>query len=104
MNAFSRSTDLDKDIEDILDYTIDNFGADQAFRYLASLEACFRKLAEMPGMGRPCPAIGNDLFRFEHESHVIFYLRRPSGIFLCRALQKSRMPGASLFDSSLTES
>lgn len=103
MSAFSRSTDLDKDVEGILDYTVDNWGADQAFRYLDGLEGCFGKLAEMPGMGRSCPAIRNDLFRFEHESHVIFYLRRSHDIFICRVLHKSRMPGATLFNSSLAE-
>lgn len=63
----SRAAD---DLAKIADYTIDNFGVEQARRYRDALEACFCHLAENPRLGRDAGEVAPDLRRHEHQSHI----------------------------------
>ena len=78
-----------KDIEDILDHSIVEFGVLQTETYYAALTRCLELLGDNPGMGSNADDIRPGYRRFPHESHVIFYMSRAHDILIVRILYKS---------------
>lgn len=76
------------DLESIANYTIERFGIKQARRYRDGLDHVFHTLAEEPLRGRSAAHLANEMRRFEHESHIIFYRTVDQGIFVVRILHE----------------
>jgi toxin ParE1/3/4 len=79
-------------------YALRIWGEAQADRYLNGLEACCKRLAESPLLGRICDEIYPDLQRpglrrMEQGRHVVFYRQQGAGIFVSRILHRSMLPG-----------
>ena len=74
------------DLAEIADYTIESFGIMQARRYRDDLDACFRDLAQHPRLGRSADRLAPGLWRFEHRSHVVFYMEDADGVLIVRVL------------------
>lgn len=87
------------DVRGIIRYTTLKWSAEQAARYSAGLQKCFRMLAQTPGMGRACDPISVGLRRFEHGKHVVFYRMVASGILITRVLHQQMLPSKSRFES-----
>ena len=75
-----------RDLEAIAEYTIDRFGIEQARHYRDQLGACFRQIADNPGLGRCAEQLGAGLRRYEYRSHIIFYQAVESDIMIVRVL------------------
>ena len=54
MAKYRLSRLAEADLSDIATYTLRTWGRDQAIRYVDDLEACCRKLADNPDLGRAC--------------------------------------------------
>jgi toxin ParE1/3/4 len=67
------------DVESIYEYSVLNFGPEQAGAYFDSLFARFALLAEYSGLGHDYGHITPGLRRFEQASHSIYYIRRDDG-------------------------
>lgn len=80
MADYALSQKADEDLEGIYAYSFRNFGEQKADAYLFSLHDCFLTLADNPGLGRDYGFIFPNIFRFDHESHSIFYSVRDTGI------------------------
>lgn len=80
------------DLAEILDYTVDTWGEEQASNYVEELARCFQMLADSPGLGRACDPIFPGIRRFEQGKHVIFYKADRNGITVSRILHQSRLP------------
>ncbi|MDC9715589.1 MAG: type II toxin-antitoxin system RelE/ParE family toxin [Gammaproteobacteria bacterium] len=78
-----------KDINVILDWTIDNFGANAMFEYHRSLTQCFTTLGENPNLGVSVESIRKGYWCFYHRSHAVFYTYCNSKVFIVRVLHKS---------------
>ena len=74
------------DLAGIASYTIEALGIEQARRYRDGLDICFRNLAANPRLGRSAEDLAPDLRRFEHRSHVVFYLEHEGGVLIVRIL------------------
>ncbi|HUX45344.1 MAG TPA: type II toxin-antitoxin system RelE/ParE family toxin [Terracidiphilus sp.] len=88
------------DLIEIADYTLDTWGAGQAYYYLDSLGACFQQLAHTPEMGRTCDAVRPGYRRIEHEKHIVFYRIEGDGIFISRILHQRMLPARHLMEDS----
>lgn len=77
---------------DIANYTLDNWGLDQAVRYTNRLYDDFDLLAGQPSLGRACESLAPGLRRFEVDKHVVFYLPAPAGILVVRIFHQSVLP------------
>lgn len=86
MADYSLSRRAAIDLEAIAEFTIDRFGIKQARRYRDELKNCFTNLAENPTMGRRAEQLARGLRRFEHGSHIIFYLPVEDGVLVVRVL------------------
>jgi toxin ParE1/3/4 len=86
MPVYQLSRDAAKDLHAIAIYTVDTFGAQQAQLYADGLEQCLITIADNPFIGRERGHIRPSLRSFKHESHVIYYLMRDSGLYIVRVL------------------
>ena len=98
------SNDAENDIAIIADYATDEWGQDQAERYISEIDRRIEQIEKMPGMGRACLDIHPGLYRIEEGQHTISYLPVPNGIFICRVLHKRMLVGYEDFLSSFSES
>lgn len=80
------------DLIEVGDYTLDQWGIDQANRYLDSLEKCFDLIAANPEIGRKCDKLRKGYRRIEHERHVIFYRGDKEGVLIVRILHLRVLP------------
>ena len=80
----------DKDLEDIFDYTFDEFGFDQAEKYLLEIEEIFQNLIANPQIGKKRDEIKQDLYSFPKDNHIIFYRILDNHIRIVRVLHGSR--------------
>ncbi|MEA1849049.1 type II toxin-antitoxin system RelE/ParE family toxin [Chryseobacterium sp. MHB01] len=80
----------DKDLEDIFDYTLNNFGFDQAEKYLLEIEEVFQILVLHPESGKARNEIKEGLYSFPKDNHIIFYRVLDKYIRIVRILHGSR--------------
>lgn len=87
MARYLLSKSAASDIEKIADYTIGNFGINQARLYRDGLISCFQDLAVRPESGRLYLHKNKTLLlRYRYKSHVVFYKRTNFGILIVRIL------------------
>lgn len=82
----------ESDLAGIADHTIETLGIEQARRYRDGLEACFGRLADNPRLGRNAENLAPNLRRFEHRSHVVFYVECDNDVVIVRILHASMDP------------
>jgi len=61
-SSYELSLKSDKDIDDIINYTIKNFGANQAIKYTSVLKSLFEHLLFNPYLGKERIEIKNTAF------------------------------------------
>lgn len=88
MAKFQLTNRAATDLSDIADFTIQNFGIEQARFYRDGLNNCFEILAENPQLGRSAADLAPNLKRYEYQAHVVFYLSKDSGILIVRILHQ----------------
>jgi len=82
------------DLAEIAEYTIERFGLEQSRRYRDGLKTCFVQLTNNPALGRSAEQLVPGLQRFEHQSHVVFYISEPGNLLIVRVLHSSMdVPG-----------
>ena len=89
MNSYRLSRLAAADLQEIAEYTIERFGILQARSYRDSLKICFVQLANNPELGRRAEHLMHGLQRFEHQSHVVFYISEPGNLLIVRVLHSS---------------
>ena len=68
------------DLEAIWDYTVKQWGVEQAERYLQELFGCFEELAANPRLGRERDDVKAGYRSFPQGRHVVFYVIASAGI------------------------
>lgn len=86
------SGEADRDLEDILLFTIERWSLAQAERYGVELHRTFTLLAEAPEIGRRIDHIRSGYRRFEHRSHSIYYVMTAGGVTIMRVLHSRMRP------------
>ena len=89
MNSYRLSRLAATDLQEIAEYTIERFGIEQARRYRDGLKTCFVQLADNSALGRGAEMLIRGLRRFEHQSHVVFYMSEPENLLIVRVLHSS---------------
>src|SRR5260370_16319910 len=92
MSTYKRTVKARSDLADILLYTTDTWGEEQAERYLSLLSDGFDLLAQKPGIGHGCDPLAPGLRRFERGKHVIFYKPGRGSIVISRILHHTTLP------------
>ena len=82
----------ERDLERIIDYTVERWGASQANTYLDGLETRAQLLADNPDLGTKREALSEGLLSFPFESHILYYMKQPRGITIIRVLHQNMDP------------
>jgi len=77
------------DLEAIWDYTVEQWGVEQAERYLDILFTCFDDLANNPQLGRQRDDVKPGYRSFPQGRHVVFYVFAPTGIEIIGIVHQS---------------
>lgn len=84
---YKLSNSAARDLENLLEYSLTEFGLAQAESYFNTLSHCLGLLASNPEMGRSVEDIRPGYLRFVHQQHLIFYKRsKRYGILVVRIL------------------
>ncbi|WP_379968577.1 type II toxin-antitoxin system RelE/ParE family toxin [Epilithonimonas sp. UC225_85] len=80
----------DEDLEGIFDYTMTEFGFEQAEKYLTEIEEVFQSLLINPELGKKRNEIKQGLYSVLKHNHIIFYRILETHIRIVRVLHGSR--------------
>ena len=84
------TNEADNDLSDIFDYTENDFGYNQAIKYLSDIKITLIKISRNPEIGRKRNDLKKGIFSFPEQSHVIFYLIKNKVLTITRVLHASR--------------
>ena len=90
MSRYLLSPRARADLDDIWDYTVETWSAEQAERYIRILQQAIETIAADPTRGRACDDIRPGYRKFSVGSHVIFYRRLDSAVDVIRILHQRR--------------
>ena len=76
------------DVDDIWEYTAQQWGERQAEIYISLIEEGVDEIADNPGVGRPCDDVRPGYRRYPVGSHVLFYRVRAADIVVVRILHQ----------------
>jgi len=87
-----------QDYEDILLFSVEQWGELQAAKYRNLLDRSLERLLEFPEMGRLIPEILAGGRRMKAGEHVVFYTVTADAIIIHRLLHKNRLPTSGMMD------
>ncbi|MFV1984965.1 MAG: type II toxin-antitoxin system RelE/ParE family toxin [Thiohalomonadales bacterium] len=93
---YQLTEEADRDVEEILAYSVKSFGVAQAQHYFEALKECIELLADNPNMGHSAEDILPEYLCFPHENHIIFYKNLSSSILVVRILHERMDPNLHL--------
>jgi toxin ParE1/3/4 len=76
MRSFDLTKKAEADLEGIIRYTTRNWGAQQAQKYLKTLEGACEMLASNPNLSINIKEVDKDLYMMHCEHHYLVCLRR----------------------------
>ena len=85
-----------EDMEAVWLYSLNQWGADRADRYIDDLTAAFELLAHNPGAGSRCDNIRRGYRRYPVVRHVVYYRAAAAGIEIVRVLHDRMLPSRHL--------
>jgi toxin ParE1/3/4 len=74
------------DLELIWDYTVENFGSNQALIYTDGLDSACRLLAEAPLINRPRTEYEPEIRIYPHAEHLLLYVLNDGVVEIIRIL------------------
>lgn len=90
INYYELSYEADLDLDAIFDYTENEYGFNQAVKYLTDIDNVFNSLIENPNIGRARNEIKKGLFSLTEQKHIIFYRILNNYIRIVRVLHGSK--------------
>ena len=77
------------DLDDIRDFSVEQFGVKRAILYLDSIEHALRRLIDHSRIGSQRADIGEAVLSYPVGEHRIFYEARPGQVHVIRVLHKA---------------
>lgn len=88
MTKFVLSNKADKDLADIFEYGILNFGVERATEYLLGINEKFQYISENKELGRSAEEISKGLKRITYNKHVVFFKEQQDAVLIVRVLRR----------------
>jgi toxin ParE1/3/4 len=84
------------DLEEIGDYTLEDWGDAKLVEYMTMLNNAFRALAGDPNLGRSADDVREGYFRHHVGSHMVYFRRKKTGVEIVRILHETMSPARHL--------
>jgi toxin ParE1/3/4 len=97
VTGYRLSRRADEDLLDIAAYGEARWGEAVALAYLDRLQAAAQRVANMPGLARPCDTLRPGYRRIEEGSHVLLMKQDAAGLLVVRILHARQLPTLNLF-------
>ncbi len=81
MTGYRLSRPARRDLDTIVEHTVDQWGAAQAEAYIRTIRQAFELLVDAPGLGRTCDDIRPGYRKYPVGSHVILFRLGDTGVF-----------------------
>jgi len=88
MPHYEFTHEAERDLEAITDFTCEQWGRQQAEKYLKGLNELAQNLADNPALGMSRGVLLEGLLSFPYLSHVLYYVQQAHGITIIRVLHK----------------
>ena len=88
VKSYKLSCLAERDLENIIESTIQAWGVEQARNYALTIDHGLSKLAEVPELGRHRPELFKSALSFPIEKHIVFYRATANGIEVARILHQ----------------
>ena len=92
MPTYKFSQRSSADLENIVSYTLGNWGSKQAISYIDGLKNLTQSLTDAPSLGKLYNDRHTGLHGFVYESHIIYYIEAEHGITIVRVLHQRMNP------------
>ena len=92
MAQYRFTRQAENDLDSMMDFSFQKWGAKQSLVYLDGLEELAQNLADFPDLGTDRTGLFKGLLSFPYLSHVLFYTKQPHGITVARVLHKRMEP------------
>lgn len=89
MPSYVFTDKAERDLEKIIDFTVEHWGTLQALKYIDGLEVIAQTLADNPDIGLKCEALSADLLSFPYQQHILYYINDFHGVSIVRILHAS---------------
>ncbi len=89
MASYVFTDKAERDLENIIDYTVERWGTNQARQYIESLEQVAQSLASNADIGLKRDDLSEGLLSFPCRSHILYYLKNTHGVSIIRILHSS---------------
>lgn len=89
MSSYVFTEKAERDLEKIIDYTVEHWGSLQASKYIEALESVAQTLADNPDIGVNRDALLAGLRSFPYQQHIFYYLKNTHGVNIVRVLHVS---------------
>jgi len=90
INKYILSQEADFDLEEIFEYTYEEFGLNQAIKYLSDIDEIFIKIVNTPQIGRTRNELIKGLYSMPIGMHVVFYRILTDHVRIVRVLYGGR--------------
>lgn len=77
-----------RDIEEIFDYTLENWSYNQAVKYVAHIDDCISNIAQEKLIGKNYIHSNKDYKTFKTGKHIIFYRFQDKNCIIVRILHE----------------
>lgn len=84
------------DLEEVGDYTLEQWGDAKLVKYVTMLNDAFRALAADPNLGRSADDVRTGYFRHHVGSHMVYFRRKKAGVEIVRILHEKMSPARHL--------
>ena len=96
MAGYTLTPGARRDLDSITAHSVQEWGREQAARYVRDLRSAIEMVAANPLRGRNRDELRKGCFSVPRGSHVIFYRRTSDGIDVVRILHQRMEPGRRL--------
>jgi len=92
MASYVFTEKAERDLETIVDYTVERWGTKHTIKYIESFEKVAQLLANNPEIGAKRDNLSVGLLSFPCQSHVLYYLKNAHGVSIVRILHSNTDP------------
>ncbi len=89
MASYVFTEKAERDLEKIIDYTVERWGDIRAIQYIELLQEAAQLLASNPDIGVKRDSLLTALLSFPCQSHILYYLKDSHGVSIIRVLHSS---------------